>query len=98
MVPLYVYPLNLLGVEFLSELVRKPDLVRPATLSTGRTVALCVHCGSVAQREAVFKQGGISVVEKYCEDCLKTENFSAIMTFYARLEKRRIASSEVMCH
>ena len=82
MMPLYAYLLNLLGIDFLSELMRKPDLVRPATLATNRTVAVCIHCGGVAQREDVFKEDGISIVEKYGEECLETERFTAIMTFY----------------
>ncbi len=41
----------------------------------------------VAKKEVLFNGDGITIIEKYCEDCLKTETFSAIMTFYERNEK-----------
>ncbi len=49
-------------------------------------VSCCVHCGNIATKEALFNGDGIIIIEKYCEDCLKTETFSAIMTFYERNE------------
>jgi hypothetical protein len=43
---------------------------------------VCIHCGRPATKEALFKNGGVIVVEKYCDDCLQEEKFTAIMTFY----------------
>ncbi len=73
---------NVLDVHFPIELMRKPYEVRAASPSTSRTVSCCTHCGKVAKKEALFNGDGITIIEKYCEDCLKTETFSAIMTFY----------------
>jgi len=45
---------------------------------------VCTHCGKDATKEALFKGGGVIMIEKYCSECLESEKFSAIMTFYAR--------------
>ncbi|HUG96874.1 MAG TPA: hypothetical protein VMJ94_04980 [Nitrososphaera sp.] len=68
-------------------MVRKPYQVREATPTNSRGISTCTHCGNKATEEALFKGDGIIVIEKYCEDCLKTETFTAIMMFYERNEK-----------
>ena len=45
---------------------------------------VCTHCGKDATKGALFKGGGVIMIEKYCSECLESEKFSAIMTFYAR--------------
>ena len=65
--------------------MRKPDLVRPATLATNHTAAVCIHCGGVAQREAVFKQDGINIIEKYCDACMEPKAFERLQSIYSRV-------------
>jgi len=82
---------KLLGSQQLSQQVRKPYEVRdvvPKTKKTGEQIftSYCIHCGKLAKKEALFNEDGITVIEKYCDDCLKTETFTALMTFYSRNE------------
>jgi hypothetical protein len=69
-------------------MVRNPDQVVDAIPKVGKTgipiFTNCVHCGRPATKEAQFKEEGITVIEKYCENCIKTENLTALMTFYGR--------------
>lgn len=54
------------------------NIIGKHTYTTGR----CVHCGETATKEALFHGDGITIVENYCDGCLQTEKFSALMTFY----------------
>jgi hypothetical protein len=66
--------------------VRKSYQVRDPTPSSFKhKIGVCVHCGKPAAKEALFKGDGITVIEKYCGDCLETEMFGLIMTFYDRI-------------
>jgi hypothetical protein len=67
--------------------MRKPFEVRAAGRSSTRLIPSCIHCGKSATKEALFKSGGFTIVEKYCDSCLQTENFTALMTFYGKNEK-----------
>lgn len=66
--------------------MRKPYQVRDVTQSTIKKNGACVHCGNVAMKEALFNGDGVTIIEKYCEDCMQTEKFTAIMAFYAMTE------------
>lgn len=64
--------------------MRQPYQIREVIPKSNGGFPSCEHCGHKAEREALFKEDGIIVIEKYCEDCIKTENFTALMTFYGR--------------
>jgi hypothetical protein len=68
--------------------VRKPYQVRAAIPSTNKGIAACTctHCGKIATKEALFKRGGVIMIEKYCDSCLQAEKFTALMTFYERTQ------------
>ncbi|HXV46622.1 MAG TPA: hypothetical protein VD736_08115 [Nitrososphaera sp.] len=66
--------------------MRKPYQVREAMASTSKAIPISTHCGQPATKEALFRDGGAIIVEKYCDDCLKSEKFTAIMMFYSRFE------------
>jgi predicted transcriptional regulator len=66
---------------------RKVLSVRPRRCgSDGKSSIVCVHCGRIATKEALIKRSGVIIVGRCCDDCLKTEKFTAIMTFYSRNE------------
>ena len=68
--------------------MRKPYPVRESALSrkaNGKFGShVCVHCGKDASKEALFRKGNLTLIEKHCEDCLLAEKFTAIMTLYER--------------
>lgn len=47
---------------------------------------VCIHCGSSAAKDALFRSGDATLVEKYCDSYLQTERFTALMTFYESVE------------
>jgi hypothetical protein len=44
--------------------------LRPFTEHRGKT-KFCAHCGNVATQEALFEVEGASLIEKYCDICVK---------------------------
>jgi len=44
--------------------------LRPITEHTDKT-KFCANCGNVATQEAFFKVEGASLIEKYCDICVK---------------------------
>jgi len=49
----------------------KPYLTKPATFnSKGRLAGRCMLCGQTATKEAFFREPGIIVVQRYCDNCL----------------------------
>jgi hypothetical protein len=44
--------------------------LRPFTEHTGKT-KFCAHCGNVATQKALFEVEGVSLIEKYCDICVK---------------------------
>jgi len=55
--------------------MRKPFETRPAPASkrrfTGPHRGYCISCSKEADKEALFQEIGVVVVEKYCDSCLK---------------------------
>ncbi|HYA83153.1 MAG TPA: hypothetical protein VEH06_06860 [Candidatus Bathyarchaeia archaeon] len=43
---------------------------RPITEHTDKT-KFCANCGNVATQEAFFKVEGATLIEKYCDICVK---------------------------
>ena len=43
---------------------------RPFNEHRGKT-KFCVHCGNVATQEGLFEVDGASLIEKYCDICVK---------------------------
>lgn len=69
--------------------MRKPYLVKdvvPRTLD-GKTghKGTCTHCGKPATKEAVFKEDGINVIEKYCDACMEPKEFERLQSIYSRV-------------
>ena len=54
---------------------RKPFETRPAPPSkkrfTGAHRGYCIICANEADKEALFRESGVILVEKYCDKCLK---------------------------
>ena len=45
--------------------------IRPLTEQKGKT-KFCALCGSAATQEALFEvEGGVTLIEKYCDICIK---------------------------
>jgi hypothetical protein len=44
--------------------------LRPFNEHGGKT-KFCTHCGNVATQEALFEVEGASLIEKYCDICVK---------------------------
>jgi hypothetical protein len=44
--------------------------LRPFTQQKDKT-KFCAHCGNVATQEALFQVDGASLIEKYCDICVK---------------------------
>ena len=44
--------------------------LRPFTEQRGKT-KFCGNCGNVATQEALFEVDGASLIEKYCDICVK---------------------------
>ena len=49
---------------------KKLTSLRPITEHRDKTI-FCAHCGNVATQEAFFKVEGASLIEKYCDICVK---------------------------
>jgi hypothetical protein len=44
--------------------------LRPFTKHRDKT-KFCAYCGNIATQEALFKVDGASLIEKYCDICVK---------------------------
>jgi len=44
--------------------------LRPFTKHRDKT-KFCAYCGNIATQEALFKVDGASLIEKYCDACVK---------------------------
>jgi hypothetical protein len=44
--------------------------LRPLTAHRDK-IKFCAHCGNVATQEGLFKVDGASLIEKYCDICVK---------------------------
>jgi len=49
---------------------RRLTSLRPITEHRDKT-QFCANCGNVATQEALFKVEGASLIEKYCDICVK---------------------------
>lgn len=48
----------------------------------------CTHCGQPATKEALFKNSGAIVVEKYCDDCImNSKKFKHILRMHWRAQR-----------
>lgn len=74
--------------------MRKPFLIRSVspvrkTTSDGKEyLFFCIHCSKPATREALFKDGGFTVVERYCESCVQPDKFEEIQKQHALANAR----------
>jgi hypothetical protein len=53
-----------------NQLEKRLTLLRPITEHRDKT-KFCALCGNVATQEAFFKVEGASLIEKYCDICVK---------------------------
>ena len=53
-----------------NQMEKRLTSLRPFTEHRGKT-KFCAHCGNVATQEALFKVEGASLIEKYCDICVK---------------------------
>jgi hypothetical protein len=30
----------------------------------------CVHCSNIATKDVIFKQEGVTIIERYCDSCM----------------------------
>jgi hypothetical protein len=69
-------------------LVRKLYQVRPVTLHFGRNApkpGFCTYCGATATKQALFKQPGAVIIEKYCDACMEPKEFERLQAIYSRI-------------
>ena len=53
-----------------NEVEKRLTLLRPFTEHRGEK-KFCADCGNVATQEALFQVQGASLIEKYCDICVK---------------------------
>jgi hypothetical protein len=59
---------NIARVE--NQVEKRLTSLRPFTEHRGKT-KFCAHCGNVATQEALFEVERASLIEKYCDICVK---------------------------
>ena len=53
----------------------KPYKTRAATVGTKGSTGFCVNCGAIATTEALFKVEGATVIQRYCDDCVRKATY-----------------------
>jgi hypothetical protein len=53
-----------------NQMEKRLTSLRPFTAHRDKT-KFCAHCGNVATQEALFEVEGASIIEKYCDICVK---------------------------
>ena len=53
-----------------NQMEKRLTSLRPFNEHRGKT-KFCAHCGNVATQEALFEVEGASLIEKYCDICVK---------------------------
>ena len=53
-----------------NQMEKRLTSLRPFTAHRDKT-KFCAHCGNVASQEALFGVEGASIIEKYCDICVK---------------------------
>jgi hypothetical protein len=53
-------------------LEKKFSLLRPLDDASGK-ITHCVSCGNIATQEAIFSVEGATIIEKYCDSCVKKD-------------------------
>jgi hypothetical protein len=61
-----------------NEMVEKRKLVSITPIQQGPAPRIelndkrkrCVHCSSLATNEVLFKQEGVTIIERYCDSCM----------------------------
>ncbi|MGC1931396.1 MAG: hypothetical protein WA667_20685 [Candidatus Nitrosopolaris sp.] len=61
---------GLVGSRDENQMEKRLTSLRPFNEHRGKT-KFCAHCGNVATQEALFEVEGASLIEKYCDLCVK---------------------------
>ena len=61
---------GLAGSRDENQIEKRLTSLRPITEHRDKT-QFCANCGNVATQEALFKVEGASLIEKYCDICVK---------------------------
>ncbi|MGB6528942.1 MAG: hypothetical protein WBF33_12620, partial [Candidatus Nitrosopolaris sp.] len=61
---------GLVGSRDENQMEKRLTSLRPFNEHRGKT-KFCAHCGNVATQEALFEVEGASLIEKYCDICVK---------------------------
>jgi hypothetical protein len=61
---------GLVGSRDENQMEKRLTSLRPFNEHRGKT-KFCAHCGNVATQEALFDVEGASLIEKYCDICVK---------------------------
>ncbi|MGB8935438.1 MAG: hypothetical protein WCC17_10080 [Candidatus Nitrosopolaris sp.] len=61
---------GLVGSRDENQMEKRLTSLRPFDEHRGKT-KFCAHCGNVATQEALFEVEGASLIEKYCDICVK---------------------------
>jgi hypothetical protein len=61
---------GLVGSRYENQMEKRLTSLRPFNEHRGKT-KFCAHCGNVATQEALFEVEGASLIEKYCDICVK---------------------------
>jgi hypothetical protein len=62
--------IGLAGSQDENQMEKRLTSLRPITEHSEKT-KFCARCGNVATQEALFKVEGASLIEKYCDICVK---------------------------
>ncbi|MGC1929833.1 MAG: hypothetical protein WA667_12720 [Candidatus Nitrosopolaris sp.] len=61
---------GLAGSRDENQMEKRLTSIRPFTDHRGKT-KFCAHCGNVATQEPLFELDGASLLDKYCDICVK---------------------------
>ena len=51
---------------------KKLSSIRPVYDASGK-ISHCVSCGNISTQEAIFSVEGATIIEKYCDSCVKKD-------------------------
>jgi len=56
-------------------IVIKPFKTSPALISAKKSPGYCFLCGTPATTEAFFHVDGVTIIQRYCDNCLPKANY-----------------------
>jgi hypothetical protein len=53
----------------------RPYRTRSAIHTTKKSTGFCITCGKIATTEALFKLNGVTIIQRYCDNCLSSAHY-----------------------